>query len=65
MTGSYFKDILDLEKYKKVKSGALEISVGFAKDGDIHFSYGQNLFLKLDFFSSRRILNTYKSGKTI
>ena len=65
MTGSYFKDISVTEKFKKVKSGAIEISAGFVKDGDIHFSYGLSFFQELDFFFSQKISDIYKSGKTI
>ena len=65
MTGLFFKDTLDSEKYKKERNGAIEISVGFAKDGDTLYLYGQNLFPKLDFFFNSKILGIFRDGKTI
>ena len=65
MTGLFFKDTLVSEKYKKERNGAIEISVGFAKDGDTLFLYGPNLFPKLDFFFNSKILGIFRDGKTI
>jgi len=63
MTGLFFKDTLDSEKYKKERNGAIEISVGFAKDGDTLFLYGPNLFQKLDFFFNSKFWAYLEMGR--
>ena len=61
----YFRDILVLEKFKKVKNGAIEANAGFAKAGDIHYLFGQRVFQKLDIFFNKKILDGFNNGKII